>query len=72
MGQPRYITGNEKSLLILEGALVWGRFQAKPMGADGFEKARLEWHVWKADNPTLTEAAQDVQGSALDWALVTP
>jgi hypothetical protein len=59
----RYVTTSEKSVMLLEGALLYGRFMDDRTGA---EKAWLDWQAGKPVQ--FVHQAQRIQRSAFDLA----
>jgi hypothetical protein len=72
MGEKRFISASERSVWILEGALIWGRVQ-NASGALGAKEHHAAWKRWQANHSIHEqEAAKRLQYAAFDAALAHP
>lgn len=69
MGEKRFVSASERSVWLLEGALIYGRFQ-DARGYVGAQRCSKEWQAWMAKHTDAEiEAAKKLQSAGFDAAL---
>lgn len=69
MGEKRFVSASERSVWLLEGALVYGRFQ-DARGHDSAKRCSAAWQAWMAGKSDAEiEAAKKLQSAGFDAAL---
>jgi hypothetical protein len=64
----RYVTTSEKSVMLLEGALLWGRLQDAQPNSLAYTRAERAWLDWQEGKVSLVVTVQRIQRSAFDLA----
>jgi hypothetical protein len=68
MPENRYVSFSERSVMILEGALLYGRYMNTSPSSPNSETLYKAWLDWSEGKEKMADAARKLQGKAFDLA----